>query len=571
MTRSSCISVVVIAFTLLLSVNSAMAADQPLARIAVISNPYITTLPASEIKDENGSLRDFLAKAGPDSMEKTVSLVNSLRPDALIVLGSLTWSGSDADFTAFAEYLKKIRTPKFTVPGHRDRLSGSLDGYERLFSQYDSQDQLRTINGVHLCFASDLHSDPDAATERLESQLVDAGEGTAVLLFDEINRTMGRSQLTPTHEAFWSLVERHHVSAKFSPTRYSHALGYVNTLPNWTVSSTGWSARGAVTLINVFADRIEMAQVSDPVEKTYSLTVPNPVTRPRMLPVKSDPFGCPSLSEDLKHKPDFTFALISDPQFDRETNRATLISRAEATIRDLNRLEPAFVLVAGDLVNNNLPEEWELFNKTFSALKPPKYVVPGNHDVLFNYDFIESSYSSAPEQKPEYARIVRQALTDAAKEGFTGPAALYEKYTGEKPRQLLAHDNCAFITVPFLTMRADAEQIEFLREQLKRTQDKEHVFVLAHYPSLSAFGNNVLPQFGGTEVLSLLHEHRVTGYLFGHRHRNGFRMHERTAHVLSDNCGSIHLLHVFPDRVVVGRKSVGTPLYERLTIPSPRG
>ncbi|MGZ0169193.1 MAG: hypothetical protein ACKVHE_06535 [Planctomycetales bacterium] len=71
--------------------------------------------------------------------------------------------------------------------------------------------------------------------------------------------------------------------------------------------------------------------------------------------------------------------------------------------------------------------------------------------------------------------------------------------------------------------------------------------------------------------MSLLHEHRVTGYLFGHRHRNGFRMHERTTHVLSDNCGSIHLLHVFPDRVVVGRKRVGTPLYEKLTIPSPRG
>lgn len=571
MTRLPCLSVVVISVHLLLSVTSARAADQPLARIAVISNPYITTLPGPEIKDEFGSLRDFLAKTGPDSMEKTVSLVNSLRPDALVVLGSLTWSGSDADLAAFDEYLKRIKTPKFTVPGHRDRLSGSLDDYQRLFGSYDAQDQLRTIKGVHLCFTSDLHFDPDAATKRLERQLSNAGEAEAVLLFDEINRTMGRSQLTPTHDTFWSLVKRHHIAAKFSPTRYSHALGYVNTLPTWTVASTGWSARGAVTLIKVFANRIEMAQVSDPEDMTYSLTVPNPVTQPRMLPVESDPFGCPSFSEDLRQNPDFTFALISDPQFDRETNRATLISRAEATIRDLNRLKPAFVLVAGDLVNNNLPEEWELFNETFSALKPPKYVVPGNHDVLFNYDFIETSYSSAPEQKPEYARIVRQALADAAKEGFTGPAALYEKYTGEKPRQLIEHGNCAFITVPFLTMRADAEQIEFLREQLRRTQDKEHVFVLAHYPSLPAFGNNVLPQFGGTEVLSLLHEHRVTGYLFGHRHRNGFRMHERTAHVLSDNCGSIHLLHVFPDRVVVGRKSVGSPLYEKLTIPSPRG
>jgi hypothetical protein len=551
--------------------NETRASEEPLARIAVVSNPYITTLPAAEIKDEFGSLRDFLAKTGPDSMKKTVSLVNALRPDAFVVLGSLTWSGSDADFAAFAEYFNQIEVPKFTVPGHRDRLTGSLAGYERAFGKYDARDGLRTVKGVHLGFTSDLHTDPDAATNRLGNQLAEAGEAKAVLLFDEVNRTMGRSKLTPTHDKFWELIERHHVAAKLSPTRYGHALGYVNTLPTWTVGSTAWSTRGAVTLLNVFADRIEIAEVNDPFSMAYSLTVPNPVTSARMLPVKDDPYGCPSLSEDRKNKPDFTFALISDPQFDRETNRSTLITKAETTIRDLNQLNPAFVLVAGDLVNNNLPEEWELFNKIFAELKPPKHVVPGNHDVLFNYDFMEASYASAPEKKPEYAKIVKQALAAAAKEGFTGPAALYEKYSGAKPRQLIEHGDCAFITVPFLTMRADADQIAFLKEQLERSKDKQHVFVLAHYPSLSAFGNNVLPQFGGTEVLSLLHEHRVTGYLFGHRHRNGFRMHERTAHVLSDNCGTIHLLHVFPDRVVVGRKRVGTPLYEKLTIPSPRG
>lgn len=571
MSRVSNFLCTVVICLFLFTPNGTRAAEKPLARIAVVSNPYITTLPGAEIKDEFGGLRDFLAKTGPDSMKKTVSLVNELRPDAFVVLGSLTWSGSDDDFDAFAEYFEQINVPKITVPGHRDRLSGALDGYRRVFEKYDAQDNLRTVNGVHLGFSSDLHSDPDVAAKRLEKQLTAAGEAKAVLLFDEVNRTMGRSKLTTTHEKFWGLVEQHHVAAKLSPTRYGHALGYANTLPNWTVGSTAWSTRGAVTLVTVFEDRVEMAQVSDPSGMAFSLSVPNPVTLPRMLPVADDPFECPSLSEDLKEKPDFTFALISDPQFDRETNRATLIKKAEATIRDLNRLNPAFVLVAGDLVNNNLPEEWELFNKTFAELKPPKHVVPGNHDVLFNYDFIEASYSTAPEKKPEYAKIVKQALSAAEEEGFTGSTALYERFTGSKPRQLIEYGSCAFITVPFLTMRADAEQIAFLKEQLERSKDKQHVFVVAHYPSLSAFGNNVQPQFGGTEVLSLLQEHRVTGYLFGHRHRNGFRMHERTAHVLSDNCQSIHLLHVFPDRIVIGRKKVGTPLYEKLTIPSPRG
>ena len=93
----------------LLVPNGTRAAEKPLARIAVVSNPYITTLAAAEIKDEFGGLRDFLAKAGPDSMKKTVALVNELKPDAFVVLGSLTWSGSSEDFAAFAEYLDQIK------------------------------------------------------------------------------------------------------------------------------------------------------------------------------------------------------------------------------------------------------------------------------------------------------------------------------------------------------------------------------------------------------------------------------------------------------------------------------
>jgi len=311
-------------------------------------------------------------------------------------------------------------------------------------------------------------------------------------------------------------------------------------------------------------------QVANPTETPFAFSAPNPATTDRMQPVADDPFGCPSYSQDLKLKPNFTFALVSDPQFDRETGRAELIRKAEANIAELNQLKPAMVFIAGDLVNNNLPEEWEMFNEIFAKLKPPMHVVPGNHDVLFNYDFVEAGYSSAPQKKPAYAAIVKQALAAAKKEGFEGPTALYQKYTGAKPQQLIEHQNCAFIIVPFMTQRADQPQLDFLREQLKTVGDKKHVFIVSHYPCLPAFGNNVQPQLGGSEILSMLSEHRVTGYLFGHRHRNGFRQHEKTAHVLTDNMYSMHLFHVFDDHVIVGRKKVGSALYEKLTIYSRR-
>ncbi|MDP6443061.1 MAG: metallophosphoesterase [Pirellulaceae bacterium] len=546
------------------------SAAEPLATIAVIANPYITTLSGDQIKDENGRVRSSVGTVGPRSMEKSIELVNKLQPDALVVLGSLTWSGSRADMERCAGYLNRFEAPTFTMAGHRDALAGSLDGYRRAVGERDATNQTKSVKGVTLAFASDLHVDLTAAAERLESQLTAADNSAAVLMFAARDRTMGRSPLTEKSEPFWRLVEGSRVAARIEPTRYGHSVNYENTLPIWTVGGNGWSTGGAITVLRVFADRIEMAEVADPTQPTFSLTIPNPVKAPRMASAADDPHGCPSYTADLAEQPQFSFALVSDPQYDRETNRDYLITKAKAAIAELNRLNPQMVFVAGDLVNNNLPEEWEMFNRQFAELKPPRHVVPGNHDVLFNYDFVEKSYSSAPQQKPEYAAIVSGALAKAKKEGFTGPAALYEKYTGSKPRQLIEHKDCAFITVPFLTTRADADQIEFLRAQLQRTRDKQHVFVVAHYPSLSAFGNNLQPQLGGAEVLGLLSEFRVTGYLFGHRHRNGFRLHERTAHILTDNMLSIHLVHVFADRIVVGRKRVGRPLYEKLTIQSPR-
>ena len=165
---------------------------------------------------------------------------------------------------------------------------------------------------------------------------------------------------------------------------------------------------------------------------------------------------------------------------------------------------------------------------------------------------------------------MKEALALAKQEGYSGSTALFEKFTATKPNRIVEHGSAAFITVSFLTTRADDSQIEFLKSALEKTKSKKHVFVVAHYPSLPAFGNNLQPQLGGDEVLSLLKQYRVTGYLFGHRHRNGFRMHDGTAHVLSDNMGSVHLFHVFPDRIVIGRKSIGVPLYSRLTIPATR-
>ncbi len=52
-------------------------------------------------------------------------------------------------------------------------------------------------------------------------------------------------------------------------------------------------------------------------------------------------------------------------------------------VRHINRLEPQpdLVLVTGDLTNNGLPEEAARALSLLQALRPPFYILPGNHDT----------------------------------------------------------------------------------------------------------------------------------------------------------------------------------------------
>ena len=545
-------------------------AEQPIATIAVISNPYITTLPPQQIKDERGSVRDFLSKTAPSAFNNAINLINRLQPDATVIQGSITWSGSKDDFAEARSYIEQISATVYTMPGHRDRLNGTLDNYHSILSEYDVDQSIRSINNVSLIFASDLHGSPDTATSRMRIQISKVASPKAVLAFSDRAGEFQRSVLTPGHDSFFNLVDEFNIGIRFDPIRYGYRVHCENTLPVRSIGSLAWSERKSIAVVRVYNDRIEVAQISDLEQPAYTLTVPNPVTQPRLPLIEDDPYLCPSYSEDVAEKPDRTIALVSDPQFDRKVNRELLIQRAEAGISELNRFAPDVVCVAGDLVNNNLPEEWQLFRKHFDQVQAPLELVAGNHDVLFNYDFIESLYADAPKKSPDYARQVREAVQLAAKEGFRGPTSLFEKYTGQKANRIAEYGETALIMVSFMTQRADATQLQFLRHALEKTKDRNHVFVVAHYPAVSTYGYNLQPKLGGDEVLSMLHEYRVTGYLFGHRHFNGFRMYDRTAHVLSDNMQSIHLLHIFPEHITIGRKQIGAPLYERLTIPATR-
>ena len=136
-------------FFLVASLHSTPASSQkPVCRIAAISSPYITTLPATELGE-----RSWIAKTAPESLERTIALVNATQVDAMIVLGPLSWSGSKTDFERTKTFLDKIKAPTYLLPGEKD-VSAGRESFDNILGNKSVEGQSLNINGVHLQFTS---------------------------------------------------------------------------------------------------------------------------------------------------------------------------------------------------------------------------------------------------------------------------------------------------------------------------------------------------------------------------------------------------------------------------------
>lgn len=140
-------------------------------------------------------------------MSKAVDLINRLQPDAAVIQGALTWSSSMDDFDAVRAFVDRINVPVFTMPGHRDRPSGTRDTYRTAFGDLDADGTLKSVGTVPLTFASDLHGSPDIASSRIRKQLSGAAGPKAVLLFADRHGEFVPSVLKPDHESVFAIVD----------------------------------------------------------------------------------------------------------------------------------------------------------------------------------------------------------------------------------------------------------------------------------------------------------------------------------------------------------------------------
>lgn len=560
------------------------AGDKPLCTIAAISTPYISTLSAAEL-----GKRSFLERAAPAGLERTIEAVNGLKPDAMVILGSLTWTGSEADFQRFQEFADRIEVPLYLVPGDQDLADGGASRFATMFEKSNVAGKSIDIKGAHLQFAYPPvgeTADEAKLLEQMEAGLAQSDQAKAVLLFGGLNYSPPADGATapPAVVRYWKALEQHHVAARFV-AEHSHSVRYDKSLPIWTVPSSSWTStpNWRLAIITVYPKQIELALLLDDDQPPQTLVIPNPVSAERMPPAESDPHRLPSYTADLKTKRDLTFVQLSDSQFDDGTVASTAgrykyaPQMSEVAMQQVNRLNPPLVFMTGDLTNKSTPAEWQTFHRIYSQLKPPFYAMPGNHDLLDERELLADEKALG-----DFLQVAREnwaAADRAAGKKTDDRLALYRHYVRPEPHFTVEKNGCVFLCLNTWKASVDREQMVWLREELERTKDAPHVFVMGHYPVLPVFGGNVAgPE--GQEILQLLREYKVAGYLSGHRHRYDYRMHEGTAHILCDDlCWgeyvAYQIYHVYPDRFVACWKPLfradgNRPLYERVTFPEPR-
>lgn len=195
----------------------------------------------------------------------------------------------------------------------------------------------------------------------------------------------------------------------------------------------------------------------------------------------------------------FSFVQLTDLHMDGGPDHNQRVARAVDAINNLP-LPVEFVLVTGDLVNNNITDSNTVNRLTaqLRRLRPPTHVVPGNHDTV-------------PKRWTETTNAYVHAL---------GP--MLTTFTCRGVRFLLLGDE------PLHDARLAAEHPEYqplnwLEEQL-RTNTNRSVIVVHHRPCVEDFHANTFhagwPQSTRERWTELLNRYRVSAEITGHFHRD---------------------------------------------------
>ena len=206
--------------------------------------------------------------------------------------------------------------------------------------------------------------------------------------------------------------------------------------------------------------------------------------------------SCLSQATDSDKAQSFTFIQISDPQLgfsDYEKDKESF----RQAIRQINELNPDFVVICGDLVNTANDQSFSDFKEIKGSFHMPCYYVPGNHDI---------GNKPTPESLQYYRKTLGEDYFMFEHKGttfiFVNTQLWKEPVQGESEKQDI-----------------------WLKERLKIASEKEQqVFIVGHYPLFCKEADEAdeymnLPLEKRRELLNLFDQSNVVAVLNGHTHR----------------------------------------------------
>jgi 3',5'-cyclic AMP phosphodiesterase CpdA len=209
-------------------------------------------------------------------------------------------------------------------------------------------------------------------------------------------------------------------------------------------------------------------------------------------------------AEAQERKPWF-FIQMTDTQFgmfdaDKSFAKETILY--EKAVAGINKLKPDFIVITGDLVNdqNSRPQVAEFKRITAIISKDiPVYYVPGNHDI-----------GQSPTPKD-----IDQFISDYGADRFS-----------------FTHKNSLFIGLNSCLIKSNTPvlediQLTWMKNELRENKDSEHIIIFTHYPFfIKTFDEPETYSNIAVETrfkyLELFKENDVDAVFAGHLHSNAF-------------------------------------------------
>ena len=223
-----------------------------------------------------------------------------------------------------------------------------------------------------------------------------------------------------------------------------------------------------------------------------------------------------SQTHNEENKADFSFVFCTDIHIEHERNAVQGFNQA---IDSINKLQPAFVITGGDLIMDALGQSYEradslynLYQEVTKKFQMPVHNTMGNHEIYGIY-----TKSGADTSNPEYGE------------------KMFEKRLG-KSYYAFDYDGWKFMVLNSIEDTKknryigliDDNQIEWIKEELLKTDTTTPIVLSTHIPFITAFtqkyygstiaNDSSLVVANAKEVIDLFKGYNLKLVLQGHLH-----------------------------------------------------